>query len=105
MWVKQRLVRFRRFSPPVRSYLLEAIFCLILARLALRVIPFRWLTSYFKRPAELPEASYARRERIRKSSLVKSYTPHKEKIPGDERKRLREGIQWLINEAAWFLPG
>ena len=105
MWVMQRLVKFRRFSSPVRRYLLEAISCLILARLALRVIPFRWLTSYFKRPAELPEASYARREQIWKSSLLKSYTPHKEKITGDERKRLREGIQGLINEAAWFLPG
>lgn len=101
----QRLVRFRRFSPPVRRYLLEAISCLILARLALRVIPFRWLTSYFTRPAELPDASYAKREQVWKSSLLKSYTPHKEKITGDERKLLREGIQWLINEAAWFLPG
>jgi hypothetical protein len=105
MWIMQRLVRLRRLSPPVRSYLLEAISCLILARLALRVVPFSWLTSYFKRPAELPEASYARRERIWRSSSLGTYAPRKEKITGDERKRLREGIQGLINDAAWFLPG
>lgn len=105
MRIKQRLARFLRFPPLARRYLLEAISCLILARLALRVIPFRWLTSYFTRPAERPEASYARRESIWKASLSKSYTPHKEKITDDERKRLREETQWLISEAAWFLPG
>ncbi len=105
MWVKQRLIRFCRFRPLVRRYLIETMLYLFLARLALRVIPFRWLTLYFERPAEPPEATYARREQIWKSSSPKRYTPHKDKIAGDERKRLREGMQWLINEAAWFLPG
>jgi len=105
MWVKQRIIRFRHFRPLVRRYLLEAIFYLLIARLALRLIPFRWLTSYFERPAERPETTYAKREQIWKSFLLKLYTPHRDKITDDERKQLREGMPWLINEAAWFLPG
>jgi len=103
--VKQRVVKFCGLRPLVRRYLIEAVFCLLAARLALRVIPFRWLTPCFERPAERPEATYARRARIWKSSSPKLYTPHKDTISDDERKRLREGMQWLINEAAWFLPG
>ena len=83
MWVKQRLARFRGLRPPARRQLLEAIFDLFVARLALRVIPFRRLTPYFERPAQRPQAT----------------------IADDERKRLREEMPWLINEAAWFLPG
>ncbi len=105
MWVKQRLVKFCGLRPLVRRYLIEAILCLLLARLALRVIPFRWLTSYFELPAEPPEATYARREQVWKVFSLKSYTLHKDKIADDERRWLRGGMQWLINEAAWFLPG
>lgn len=104
-WTKQRLVKFRRYSRHVRRYLTEAIICLHVARLALRVVPFRRLTWFFERPPKRPEATYAEREQLCKSSLPTLYTTRKDEITGVEREQLRKGVQWLIDEAAWFLPG
>lgn len=105
MSVREHLARFRGFHPLVRRHLIQAIVRMLLARLALRSIPFRWLTPYFSRPARSPESTYARRRRIWKSSKPKLHTPIKNDISDDERKRLCSGTAWLINEAAHFLPG
>jgi hypothetical protein len=105
MWLTKRSVKFREYHPLVRRYLVEAIFGLLAARLSLRLVPFQWLTPYFNLPARSPEATFARRRQIWKASLAKTYTPQLDRITGEERQKLREGIPRLINEAAWFLPG
>jgi hypothetical protein len=33
------------------------------------------------------------------------FTACRHEITGIERERFRKGVQWGINEAAWFLPG
>lgn len=48
-----------------RALLLETALFLLLARLALRVVPFRRLTWFFERPARQPELEGSRREQIR----------------------------------------
>jgi len=103
--LRQRLARFRQLRPPGRRPLLEAIFYLLAAQLVLRLIPFRWLTPYFTRPALRPEASYARRMQLGKLVASPCDAPHEHEISGGERLRLREAMPQLISEAAWFLPG
>jgi hypothetical protein len=80
-WLIRRWVRFRRLPVRARHYLIEAVFYLLAARLALRVIPFRWLIWFFERPPKQPQVTDA------------------------ERERMRKGVRWLMDEAAWFLPG
>ncbi len=77
---------------------------LLVARLALRVISFRRLTWFFELPPRSPEQTYAEREWRRLHSLTE-YAVLKEEIVGAEREVYRQGVQWLIFEAAWFLPG
>ncbi|MBI2865194.1 MAG: lasso peptide biosynthesis B2 protein [Chloroflexi bacterium] len=101
--MSQRLARFRRFPAHRRPYLLEAMFYLLAARLALRVIPFRRLTRVFERPPRRPKATWAERERLR-SDWPTPYTVHRDEITGAERERLLKGTAWLIDQAAWFLP-
>lgn len=68
--------------PPARRVLLvEAAFDLILARFALRVLPFRRLKPFLARCVKRPEVS------------------------GPARKRLRADVVWAIGAAARRLPG
>ncbi len=60
------LFRFLRQPAPRRRLLLEAVWCLLWARLALRVLPFRRLRWFLARPVKQPEVAGAERERIRK---------------------------------------
>ncbi|MGE3535913.1 MAG: lasso peptide biosynthesis B2 protein [Candidatus Tectimicrobiota bacterium] len=63
-----RHARIRRLHLPARRHwlLLEAAFCLLVARLALRLVPFRHLTWFFQRSGACPEVTGAlRRQRIR----------------------------------------
>jgi hypothetical protein len=103
-WLAERAARFRRFPAPARPYLLEAMFYLLVARLALRVIPFRRLTWFFERPPRRPQDTFAERQRIGAAARM-PFTARQDEITGTERERFRKGVQWLINEAAWFLPG
>lgn len=80
----RRRARFRRFVrlPPARRVLLvDAAFNLCLARLALRVLPFRWLRPFINR-------------RVKGSEVV-----------GSTRERLRADVAWAIGTAACHLPG
>lgn len=103
-WLAERRARFRRLPARLRPYLLEAMLYLLAARLALRVIPFRWLTWFFERPPRRPQDTFAERQRIGASARM-PFTARKDEITGTERERFRRRMQWWINEAAWFLPG
>ena len=68
--------------PVARRWLLiEAALWLLAARLALRVLPFRWLARLFERPPKGPEVVRA------------------------ERARLRKEVRWAIHMATRQLPG
>jgi hypothetical protein len=103
-WLAERAARFRRLPARVRPYLLEAIFYLLAARVALRVIPFRRLTWFFERLPRRPQETFAERKRVGASARM-PFTAGKDEITGTERARFRRRVQWLTNEAAWFLPG
>lgn len=75
------LTKFLRQTPQRRGLLLEAALSLILARLALRVVPFRRLKPFFIRPVHGPE------------------------VDGPARERLRREVVWAISRTARFLPG
>ena len=104
MQIRQGLKKFSDFKPVARKYLLEAIFSLIAARLALWLLPYRWLIPAFQRQTATPAASYARRRKIWQATPVKTYTAEKNTVSDGERKCLCAGIPTLINEAAFFLP-
>jgi hypothetical protein len=76
---------------------------LLAARVALRVIPFRRLTWFFERPPRRPQDTFAERERIGAAART-PFTAGKDDITGTERARFRKAVQWIIDEAAWFLP-
>ncbi len=103
-WLAERAARFRRIPVHRRRYLLQIMACLLAARLALRVIPFRWLTRFMERPPRRPRDTFVERQWLGASALA-PYTAHRDEIAGVERERLRKVAQWLTNEAAWFLPG
>jgi hypothetical protein len=75
------LHKFLRQTPQRRGLLLEAALGLILARLALRLVPFRRLKPFFNRPVRGPE------------------------VDGPARQRLRKEVVWAILRTAKFLPG
>jgi transglutaminase superfamily protein len=77
----RRLSKFWQLPVARRSLLIEAVLWLLIARLALRVFPFRWLAKFFERPAKGPE------------------------IVGAARERLREEVRWAIHLATRQLPG
>lgn len=103
-WLAERAARFRRIPIHRRRYLLQVMVGLLAARLALRVIPFRRLTWFFERPSRRPRDTFAERQWLGASALA-PYKVHRDEITGIERERLRKVVQWLTNEAAWFLPG
>ena len=59
----------------------EALLFLLLARLALHVVPYRWLTWYLSRPVREPQ------------------------VTGERRAYIRQGIVWSLLRAARYLPG
>jgi hypothetical protein len=75
------LIQFLRQTPPRRGLLIEAALGLLLARLALRVLPFRRLKPFFNRPVHGPE------------------------VDGPARQRLQKEVVWAIRRTAEFLPG
>jgi transglutaminase superfamily protein len=77
----RRLSKFWQLPLARRWLLIEAALWLLVARLALRVLPFRWLTKFFERPPKGPE------------------------VVGAERERLREEVRWAIHLATRQLPG
>jgi hypothetical protein len=103
-WLAERAARFRRLPVPARRYMLTAMFHLLAARIALRVIPFRRLTRFFARPPRGPQESFAERQRVGASS-PRPFPAHKDEITEVERQRFKKGVQWVANEAAWYLPG
>lgn len=70
-----------RPTTPDRRIVLEAALSLLLARLAIRLLPFRYLARFVARPVSRPE------------------------VLGDERVRLREEVCWAIYQASQHLPG
>lgn len=103
-WLSERVARFRQFPAHKRPYLFKVMFYLLAARLALSVIPFRWLTWFFERPPKRPQDTFAERQRIG-AAARKPFPVSKDEIAGLERARFRKRTQSLINDAAWFLPG
>jgi hypothetical protein len=77
----RRLSKFCQLPGVRRWLLIEAALWLLAARLALRVLPFRWLAKFFERPPKAPE------------------------VVGAERERLREEVRWAIHRATRQLPG
>jgi hypothetical protein len=75
------LCKFLRQTPARRGLLLEAALELSLARLALWVLPFRWLKPFFTRPVRGPQ------------------------VNGRARERLRKEVAWAIDRIARILPG
>jgi hypothetical protein len=100
----EKIARFRRLPVHTHPYLFKMMFSLTISRLALRVIPFRWLTRFFEYPPRLPRDSFTERQGIG-ASVQPHYTVHQNEILGTERERLIKYAWWLIKEAAWFLPG
>ena len=80
-WIRRRLARFSHLPTRARADLIEAAACLLLARLAQRLMSFQQLTRLFGRPAVRAE------------------------VGGAEREQTRKGVQWAIEEACWYLPG
>lgn len=74
------LGRFR--NKPIRQQclLIEAVICLLLARLALALVSFRRLTKFMGRTMTYPE------------------------VMGAERERLRSEVAWAVTAAAEHLP-
>ena len=101
----RKIIRIFTLKPLMRRYVIEAAFRLLAARIALRTIPFRRLTTYFERPAAGPEASYRRRRKAWEEYPSDKYTPERSEISAAERSKLCAGIPWIINEAAALLPG
>lgn len=73
--LRKLLYRLRQLSPAHRRLLIETALQLGLARLALRVLPFRWLVWWFQRPARRPELQgEARRLACQEVRLAIFYT-------------------------------
>lgn len=73
--LRKLLRRLRPLSPAHRWLLLETTLQLVLARLALRVLPFHWLVRWFQRPARRPELQgAARRLACQEVRLAIDYT-------------------------------
>lgn len=98
------MLRFRRLPRRVRPYLVRTVCDLLIARLALRALPFMWLTRLFELPPKRPEATYAERKRI-SSSSPERYPMRIDGITDDERKHLQRRVRRLVELAAFFLPG
>jgi hypothetical protein len=77
---------------------------LIAARLALRVIPFRWLAGYLSQPPRRPQATFAER-RWFGATAYHPLTAQRDEITGAERAQFRRAVHWIMPEAIWFLPG
>jgi hypothetical protein len=71
----------RRITLKKLGMVIEAAIFLLLARLAIIMLPFRCLTWYFNRHIKQPE------------------------LIDPERKRLRREVSWAIDRAALILPG
>lgn len=103
-WLLERIAKFRTLPTIVRLTLLQVIFFLVVARLALRLVPFRYLTWFFERPPKRPADTFAKRKQILAASLIK-YTICQDEITDSEREWFRMGVQWITDLAVWFLPG
>lgn len=75
------LRRFLRQPAARRALLIEAAVSLLLARLALRVLPFRRIAAWLNRP------------------------PQRTELTGEERERIRKEVVWAIERTARQLPG
>jgi hypothetical protein len=75
------LNRLRRLSIKRLGLIVEAAFLLLLARLAIKLIPFQHLIRYFNRHTKQFE------------------------VIGPERDQLRREVSWAIDRTAAFLPG
>ncbi len=75
------LHRFLRQPAGRRLLLIEATVYLLLARLALRVLPFRRIAAWLNRPSQRAE------------------------LTGEERERIRKEVVWAIERTARHLPG
>jgi len=75
------LHRFLRQPSAHRALLIEATVYLLLARLGLRVRPFRRIAAGLKRPTRRTE------------------------LTGEERERIRKEVGWAIERTARHLPG
>ena len=75
------LSKFLGLPKARRALLAEAAFTLALARVALRVVPFRRLKAYMTRPVKGPE------------------------VAGVARAHLRKEVAWAVRTAARHLPG
>jgi len=79
------------------------MFYLLTARLALAVIPFRWLIWFFERPPRKPQDTFLERQRIGVTART-PFPVSRDEITELERARFRKRTESLINDAAWFLP-
>lgn len=71
----RKVRRFWQLQPDQRRLLLETISHLLLARLALHILPFRWLIWWFQRPSRQPELQgEARRAACQEVRLAIVYT-------------------------------
>jgi hypothetical protein len=78
---RQLLCKVRQFSPANHWLLLETLFYLCAARLALRILPFRWLVWWFQRPVDRPELTgEARQAAIKKVRLAVHHTNRRLKL-------------------------
>jgi len=75
------LVKFWRLPAGHRHLLIEAALWLLVARLALRVFPFRWLAWFCARRSQGAE------------------------VVGAGHERLRQAVRWAIHTATQHLPG
>lgn len=77
----RQVIKFWHLPAAHQRLLIEAALWLLVARVALRVIPFRHLVGFFERRPRGPEVAEA------------------------ERERLRQAVQWAIHTATRHLPG
>lgn len=78
---KHFLSKFVCLSSEKKVLFIEALYCLTLSRLALKVLPFRMIQRFMNRLPAQPE------------------------VRGDDRIRIREDVIWAISRASRFLPG
>jgi len=75
------LYKFLRLPFQKKMLCLEAAFFLLTSRLALQCLPFRLIQRFMNRAPKQPQ------------------------LQGEERKRMREDIRWVISGMANHLPG
>ena len=100
----KRAARFYHYPARVRIYVLELMFYLLLSRLALRLLPYRWLIWIFERPPKQYQEPFTDRRQFTEVAKI-ACERCKDENSATKLEKFRSRVQWLTDQADWFLPG